>query len=133
MDFIVDEKFAADDEEQDDAGQNVRKIAVKPKLRGHFIRAARHEDQQHRGEHHHQRIEFCKPRDHDGGEASAVRQVGVDGVGRAAHQQKTRDAAQGARQRHRAHNDLFHVDADIPRGVFTAADNGNFIAVLAVF
>ena len=49
-----------------------------------------------------------------------------------ADKQKSCDAAECTREDHRSDNDLFNVDSDVLGGVFALADNGYFIAVLAV-
>ena len=51
----------------------------------------------------------------------------------AADEQKSGDAAERAGEEHRAHDNLLDVDAYVARGVFALADDGELIAVLAVF
>ena len=49
-----------------------------------------------------------------------------------ADEQETCDSAECTGKNHRSDNNLFNVDSDVFGGVFALADNGNFIAVLAV-
>ena len=132
MDLVIDEELTADDEEQDDAGKDLGKIAVEAKLGGDFIGAAGQEHQQQRGKDHGEGIELGEPGNHDGGEAAAIHEVGIDGVGGAADQQQTGQAADSAGKSHGADDDLFDIDADVMGGIFAFAHNGDLIAVLAV-
>ena len=68
FDLIVDEKFAADDEEQDHADDNVGEGCSD----GQIFRTLSQEGNKRRGSYHGQRIEFGEPRNHDGREAKAA-------------------------------------------------------------
>jgi len=132
MNLVLDEKFTADDKEENDTGQDGGKVGVQTEPGGDLVCTALHKDQKERRKNHHKGIELGKPGDHDGGKAASADQIGVDGMGGTAHQQKTDQTADGTRKRHGAQNDLFHIDTDITGGVFTLTDNRNFVSVFAV-
>ena len=131
--FVLNEELAADDEEEDYTGEYIRERRVEHELCRDLGGASLHEHQKERREHHSERVELCEPGYHDRGKASAADEVGVDGVRAARDEKQAGYSADGARDYHCADYHLFDVDADVARGVFAFADNGDLIAVLAVF
>lgn len=96
--LVGDEKFASDDEEKDDTGEDIGKGMVKTEGRGDLSSAAVEENEQEACEDHKYGVELCKPRYHDRREAAAARDRRGYGVVGAADEKKTRDAAYRARR-----------------------------------
>ena len=71
-DAVVDEEFASDNEEQNNSADDIGEGFVELEYRRDLSRAALEEHEQERGKYHIDGIEFCKPRYHDSGKASAV-------------------------------------------------------------
>ena len=132
MQLVTDEELAADDEEEDDAGEDIAEGLVEAEVCGDLARAAAEEDQQEARQDHPDGVELGQPGDHDGGEAAAVYDGGGKGVVGAADQQQARQAAERAGEQHRADDDAVDLDADVARGALALADDGDLIAVLGV-
>ena len=129
---VIDEKFAPDDEEQNDTGQDVRKRGIQLECGGNLPRAPLQEDDQQCRKNHGDRVELAQPRHHDCRKALSARRVCRHRMADAAHQQKARYAAERAGEHHGADDDLFDIDPDIPRGVLALAHDRDLISVLAV-
>ena len=72
LDLIVDEELAAEDEEQNDAGDDLRDVFVQAEVGSDLHRALVEERQQRRDQDHDERVHFREPRDDDRGEAAAA-------------------------------------------------------------
>ena len=127
---VADKELAADDKEQDNAGEDIAEGMVQAVDGGNLAGTPAEKHQQQAGEHHHQGIELGQPGNHNRGEAPTTGNGGGDGMVGAAHEQKPREAAQAAGNHHGAHDDLAHVDAHIPGGALTFAHHGNLVALL---
>ena len=96
MHFIIDEEFAADDEEQDDAGDDRGQRAGHVEVLADLGRALVQHLNQAGGKNHEQRVEFAQPAHHDGGEALAADRVGGHGLVHARGDQVAHQAAEHA-------------------------------------
>ena len=77
---VVGEKFAAQNKEQDDAGDNLRGGFIQLKFTGDLGRPVAHEYQEKGNQNHDEGIELRQPGDDNGGKAPASGGAGGDGV-----------------------------------------------------
>ena len=128
--LVADEEFAANDEEQDNACEDIAKGVVQGVDGGNLTGPPVQEDQQEAGEDHGEGVKLGKPGHHNGGEAPVVGNGGGNGVVRAADQQKPRQTADRAGEHHGPHYDLAHLDAHIAGGALAFANHSDLIALL---
>lgn len=129
---IVSEEFAAEDEEEDDAGQDLGEIVVELEDRRHLLARQLHEAIERGEDDHEERVGVRQPRDDDRGEAAAAGGVFRQRAGDGRDGEEAREAADTTRDRHGAHIDNGDADTGIARGVLRIADDGDLIAVLRV-
>ena len=129
--LVVDEELARYDEEEEHARQDVGEIAADAECTRDLCAAHVDEGVKQCGEAHRHGAELAEPGDQNRREASAVHGVGGDGVAGAADDQKPRKPAHDAAEYHGADDDLLDIDADILRGVFALAHDGELVTVLA--
>ena len=72
LDLIVDEELAAEDEEQNNAGDDLRDVFVQAEVGSDLHRALVEERQQRRDQDHDKRVHLGQPCDDDRGEAAAA-------------------------------------------------------------
>ena len=130
--LVGDEEFAADDEEQDDARQDIGEGVVQAEHAGDLARAAAQNHDKKAREDHHDGVELGHPGDHDRGEAASADDGGRERMIGAGGEHQAHQAADRAGEHHRAHDDALDLDAGIARGALALADDGDLIAVLAV-
>ena len=132
-DFVGDEELAADDEEQDDAGQNIGEGVVQARRRwrsrwrrGPWITSSREAEIMMKGLNLdiQETMTAVKPRPST---MVVVRVWSTPAVSMKAHQ-----AAQRAGEHHGADDDAIHLDAGVAGGALALAHNGDLVAVLAV-
>ena len=128
----MDEELAAQNEEQDDAGDDVAGVFVQVELRGDLPCALFHKDQEEGHKDHGKGIQLAQPRHDDGREAAPACQPGGNGVAHAAGQQIARQTADAAGNGHGADDDPLDVDTGVVGGVFAFAYHGDLIALLGV-
>lgn len=76
FDLIVDEEFAAEDEEQNDARDDLRDVFVQAEVGSDLHRALVEERQQGRDQDHDERVHLGEPGHDDRGEAAAAGRFG---------------------------------------------------------
>ena len=129
--FVYDEEFAADEEEIDEPHDDIGKRgARKPEIGADLRHAARKENDEERHARHDERIELAHPCDHDARKAHISVHRGAYHLVDTGNEKESDQPAQRARKGERTDDDLFDVDARIPRGILALADDGDLISVL---
>ena len=129
---VVDEEFAAEDAEEDDAGDDVCDEVVQTETGRDLTGALFKEDQHERDQCHVEGIELCQPCDDDRREAVAACRIRCDGMFIACDDDEAAETADRAGDQHGTDRDLRDVDTRVARGIFGFADDGDFIAVFGI-